>query len=110
MVFGDVNSTIAAALVASKLRIKVAHVEAGARGRGTGRMPEEINRVVTDAAGRPAVHPSSDANENLPPREFRRTGGLVGNIMVDSLLHRLPQVPQASILREHGVEPRGTCW
>lgn len=84
VVVGDVNSTAACALVGVKLVIPVAHLEAGLRSRDR-TMPEEINRVVTDAVASLLWTPSPDADENLrsegvPPEKIDR----VGNIMIDS--------------------------
>ncbi len=90
VVVGDVNSTMAAALVGAKLLIPVAHVEAGLRSFDR-TMPEEINRIVTDRVSDILLTPSRDGNENL-----RREGvsedriHLVGNIMIDTLLRHLP--------------------
>ena len=91
LVYGDVNSTVAAALVAAKLGITVGHVEAGLRSRDWS-MPEEINRVVTDRLSQLLFTPSRDADENL------RAEGIpgdrvhfVGNIMIDSLVALLPK-------------------
>lgn len=90
MVYGDVNSTIAAALVAAKLQVKVAHVEAGLRSFDR-RMPEEVNRVLTDQLADMLFTPSQDGNDNL-----RREGipdakvHLVGNVMIDTLIRLLP--------------------
>ena len=90
VVVGDVNSTVAASLVAAKLLIPIAHVEAGLRSRDR-TMPEEINRIVTDRLSDLLLTPSSDGTENLlaegVPREKIH---LVGNIMIDSLLRHLP--------------------
>lgn len=86
VVYGDVNSTLAAALVGSKLALRVAHVEAGLRSRDR-TMPEEINRVLTDQLADLLFTPSCDANENLtregivPERVY-----LVGNVMIDTLV------------------------
>jgi UDP-N-acetylglucosamine 2-epimerase (non-hydrolysing) len=85
VVVGDVNSTMAATLAASKLGVKVAHLEAGLRSRDR-RMPEEINRLVTDVLADFLWAPSQDAVDNLlaegiPPERIL----LVGNIMIDSL-------------------------
>jgi UDP-N-acetylglucosamine 2-epimerase (non-hydrolysing) len=90
VVVGDVNSTLAASLVAAKLRIPVAHVEAGLRSNDRS-MPEEINRIVTDRLADLLLTPSPDANDNLlaegvPAEKIH----LVGNIMIDSLLRHLP--------------------
>ena len=89
LVYGDVNSTLAAALVCSKLQIPVGHVEAGLRSFDT-TMPEEINRLLTDQISDLLFTPSSDANENL-----KREGVpaekiyLVGNVMIDTLVRLL---------------------
>lgn len=106
LVYGDVNSTVAAALVCSKLLIPVGHVEAGLRSFDR-TMPEEINRVVTDQLSSLLFTPSEDANENLiregiPASRIR----FVGNVMIDSLVRLLPsaskpvdlQVPASYIL------------
>lgn len=91
VVYGDVNSTIAAALVCAKLLIPVAHVEAGLRSRDRA-MPEEINRILTDQLADLLFTPSSDGSENLlqegvPENRIR----LVGNVMIDSLVRLLPR-------------------
>jgi UDP-N-acetylglucosamine 2-epimerase (non-hydrolysing) len=90
VVVGDVNSTMAATLVAVKLHIPVAHVEAGLRSFDW-TMPEEINRVVTDRLASVLLTPSPDAGENLrqegvPAERIH----LVGNIMIDTLFRHLP--------------------
>ena len=90
LVYGDVNSTVAAALVCAKLPVPVGHVEAGLRS-GDRSMPEEINRLVTDQLADLLFTPSVDANENLlregiPPEKIR----LVGNVMIDTLVRLLP--------------------
>src|SRR5580765_7383017 len=90
VVVGDVNSTMAATLVAAKLLIPVAHVEAGLRSFDR-TMPEEINRMVTDRLADLLLTPSRDADENLaregvPPEPIH----LVGNIMIDTLFRHLP--------------------
>jgi UDP-N-acetylglucosamine 2-epimerase (non-hydrolysing) len=91
LVYGDVNSTVAAALVCSKLDIPVAHVEAGLRSRDR-QMPEEINRIVTDHLSALLFTPSADGNENLA-QEGIPAGKifLVGNVMIDTLIRFLPQ-------------------
>jgi UDP-N-acetylglucosamine 2-epimerase (non-hydrolysing) len=103
LVYGDVNSTVAAALVAAKLGIRVGHVEAGLRSRDWS-MPEEINRVVTDRLADLLFTPSRDGDENL------RAEGVpadrihfVGNIMIDSLVHALPAARERGALERHGV-------
>ena len=106
LVYGDVNSTVAAALVAAKLGIRIGHVEAGLRSRDW-TMPEEINRVVTDRLADLLFTPSRDANANL------RAEGVpdervhfVGNIMIDSLVASLDAARALAAPRRHGVEGR----
>jgi UDP-N-acetylglucosamine 2-epimerase (non-hydrolysing) len=94
LIYGDVNSTLAAALVCSKLGIRVGHVEAGLRS-GDRTMPEEINRLLTDQLSDFLFTPSADANENLvhegiDPAKIH----LVGNVMIDTLLRLLPRAEQ----------------
>jgi UDP-N-acetylglucosamine 2-epimerase (non-hydrolysing) len=92
LVYGDVNSTVAAALVCSKLMIRVGHVEAGLRSFDRS-MPEEINRLLTDQISDLLFTPSQDGNENLV-REGIDPGKihLVGNVMIDTLSRILPTV------------------
>jgi UDP-N-acetylglucosamine 2-epimerase (non-hydrolysing) len=93
LVYGDVNSTVAAALVAAKLGIRVGHVEAGLRS-GDWSMPEEINRVVTDRLSDLLFIPSRDAGDNLRAEGIRPERiHFVGNIMIDSLAAVLAQRP-----------------
>jgi UDP-N-acetylglucosamine 2-epimerase (non-hydrolysing) len=98
MVYGDVNSTLAASVVATKLGVRVAHVEAGLRSFDR-RMPEEINRLVTDRLSDLLLAPSEDAVEQL-----RREGEpaekivLVGNVMIDTLMRMLPQAKNTGVL------------
>jgi UDP-N-acetylglucosamine 2-epimerase (non-hydrolysing) len=90
VVVGDVNSTMAASLVAAKLVIPLAHVEAGLRSRDK-YMPEEVNRLVTDRLADLLLTPSRDADENLraegTPEERIH---FVGNVMIDTLRRHLP--------------------
>lgn len=91
LVYGDVNSTVAAALVCSKLLIPIGHVEAGLRSFDR-TMPEEINRVLTDRLADHLFTPSIDGNENLiregiSPEKIH----LIGNVMIDTLVRLLPQ-------------------
>src|SRR4051812_13836046 len=99
VVVGDVNSTIACALVCSKLGVKVAHVEAGLRS-GDRAMPEEINRILTDAISDLLLTTSEDADENLHhegiPKEKIR---FVGNVMIDSLMEHL-KLAESSTIRK----------
>jgi UDP-N-acetylglucosamine 2-epimerase (non-hydrolysing) len=90
LVYGDVNSTVAAALVCSKLGIRVAHVEAGLRSFDRS-MPEEINRLLTDQLADLLFTPSEDGNRNLEREGVAREKvHLVGNVMIDTLVRMLP--------------------
>ena len=107
VVVGDVNSTLAATLVACKLEIPVAHVEAGLRSFDRS-MPEEINRLLTDQMATLLLTPSPDADANL-----RREGvgperiHWVGNIMIDSLLHALPRAQATRVWERYRLPPGG---
>lgn len=105
VVVGDVNSTLAATLVASKLGIRVAHVEAGLRSRDR-TMPEELNRLVTDRLADLLLTPSSDANENLRNEgvESERIR-LVGNVMIDTLVQMLPAALMRQMAQRAGLVP-----
>src|ERR1035441_9504665 len=88
VVVGDVNSTMACTLVCSKLGIKVAHVEAGLRSFDR-TMPEEVNRIVTDALADLLLTPSNDADENLMREGISAAKiRLVGNVMIDTQIGR----------------------
>src|SRR5215217_4538101 len=91
VVYGDVNSTMATALVAAKLGVRIAHVEAGLRSDDRS-MPEEINRIVTDRLADLLLTPSRDADVRLRA-EGERDDEIVfvGNVMIDSLRHALSQ-------------------
>ena len=103
VVYGDVNSTMAAALVASKRGIRVAHVEAGLRSFDR-TMPEEVNRIVTDRLADLLLTPSRDADAQLrsegePDDEIE----FVGNVMIDSLLYALPAARATGFREKIGV-------
>jgi UDP-N-acetylglucosamine 2-epimerase (non-hydrolysing) len=105
VVFGDVNSTVACALVAAKLGVRVAHVEAGLRSRDWS-MPEEINRLVTDRLSHLLLSPSADGVANLRAEGYGDGRiELVGNVMVDSLLANLERARARPVLAELGLEP-----
>ena len=92
VVYGDINSTVAASLVCAKSGIPVIHVEAGLRS-GDLTMPEEINRLVTDRLASLHLTPSSDGDENLRKEGIgEQSIKLVGNLMIDTLVRLLPQV------------------
>jgi len=103
VVVGDVNSTIACALVGTKLCIPTVHLEAGLRSRDR-RMPEELNRLATDALCDVLWTPSPDADRNLaaegiPPSRISR----VGNIMLDSFEMSRPAIEAAALPEELGL-------
>lgn len=103
IVVGDVNSTLACALVCAKLGIRVAHVEAGLRS-GDRTMPEEINRLLTDQIADLLLTPSQDADANLraegiPAERIR----FVGNVMIDSLLSHLEHTKQSTARADLGL-------
>lgn len=98
VVVGDVNSTLACALVASKLGVRVAHVEAGLRSRDW-TMPEEANRVLTDRLSDLLLTPSPDADENLLREGLAQERIVrVGNVMIDTLYRQLDRAQASSIL------------
>jgi UDP-N-acetylglucosamine 2-epimerase (non-hydrolysing) len=107
VVVGDVNSTLAAALVAAKMGVPVAHVEAGLRSFDW-TMPEEINRVVTDRLSAILLAPSEDGAVNL-----RREGAaeasifVVGNVMIDTLLAHRASAPWPEVAAALGLADRG---
>jgi UDP-N-acetylglucosamine 2-epimerase (non-hydrolysing) len=107
IVVGDVNSTMACAITAKKLCVPVAHVEAGLRSRDWS-MPEEINRIVTDAVSDFLFTPSPDADLNLLNEGIARERiHFVGNVMIDCLLTLLPKATTRETLDRFGVEPGG---
>lgn len=106
VVVGDVNSTMACTLVAAKLEMKVAHIEAGLRSFDR-TMPEEINRLVTDALADLLLTPSEDADRNLlregvSKEKIRR----VGNIMIDTLVINLEKARELAPFRQHGLKEK----
>jgi UDP-N-acetylglucosamine 2-epimerase (non-hydrolysing) len=111
VVVGDVNSTLACALVTAKLReelaCRIAHVEAGLRSHDW-RMPEEVNRVLTDRLADLLLTPSRDAEPNLlreglDPRRI----AFVGNVMIDTLFMQLPKARQLAMWRQLGMTNKG---
>ena len=104
LVVGDVNSTMACAIVAKKLNIKVTHVEAGIRS-GDWTMPEEINRIVTDSITDYFFTTSQSASENLlkygsDPAKVH----FVGNVMIDTLIQNLDRIRQPDFWNEFGLQ------
>jgi len=104
IVVGNVNSTLACALAAVKLHIPVAHVESGLRSFDR-KMPEEINRLLTDAISDYLFTPSPEGDENLLREGIPREKiFLVGDIMVDSLLYHLEKAKRTNILQRLGLK------
>lgn len=107
LVVGDVNSTIACSLVAAKLGIRVVHVEAGLRS-GDRSMPEELNRLLTDAISDLLFCTERSGVENLcregiPADKIH----LVGNVMIDTLVRQRPRAESSTILADLGLVPGG---
>ena len=106
VVVGDVNSTLACALVCAKLGVRVAHVEAGLRSRDR-TMPEEINRLLTDQIADLLLTPSTDADanlraENIPAERIR----FVGNVMIDSLHAQLSRAQNSQVREQLSVHEK----
>jgi UDP-N-acetylglucosamine 2-epimerase (non-hydrolysing) len=105
VVAGDVNSTLACALVAAKSGVQVAHVEAGLRSRDWS-MPEEVNRLATDRVSDYLFAPSTDAVDNLVREGYRADQvHLVGNVMVDSLVANVGRAKSRAVAARFGFEP-----
>ena len=104
VVYGDVNSTMATALVASKLGVRIAHVEAGLRS-GDRAMPEEINRLVADRLADLLLTPSRDADVTLA-REGAPAASIVfvGNVMIDSLLRAVARAEHTGAAARLGAD------
>jgi len=106
IVYGDTNSTLAGALAASKLHIKLAHVEAGLRSFNK-RMPEEINRVLTDHVSDILFCPTQTAVENLKNEGITKGVYLVGDVMFDALVHfsKISDM-KSNILERLNIKPK----
>ncbi|MBU0569114.1 UDP-N-acetylglucosamine 2-epimerase (non-hydrolyzing) [bacterium] len=103
---GDVNSTLACSLVAAKLQIKLAHIEAGLRSFDRS-MPEEINRIVTDVLSDYLFTTCQDANNNLEKEGIgKEKTFFVGNVMIDSLFSNMEGVNNSLILKRLGLEEK----
>ena len=103
VVVGDINSTLACALVTAKAGPLLAHVEAGLRSRDWS-MPEEVNRVATDRVSDYLLAPSPDAAENLRAEGYRDDQiHLVGNVMIDTLLANLERARASDVLDRYGL-------
>lgn len=107
MVYGDTNSTLAGALVAAKLHVPIIHIEAGLRSFDK-RMPEEVNRVLTDHVSDLLFCPTGVAVENLKNEGITEGVHQVGDIMLDSLLRVLPIAEEKSTAMEDFKLEKGT--
>jgi len=107
IVVGDVNSTIACSLVAKKMNIRVAHVEAGLRSNDR-TMPEEINRILTDSISDYLfVSEASGMTNLLREGVAEERTFLVGNVMIDSLINNMQRIDASNALSTFGVEKNG---
>ncbi|PAU93160.1 UDP-N-acetylglucosamine 2-epimerase (non-hydrolyzing) [Aliifodinibius salipaludis] len=107
VVVGDVNPTMACTIVANKMGIKVAHVEAGLRSYDRD-MPEEINRVLTDSIADLLLTPSIDGNMNLIKEGIAEEKiRFVGNIMIDTLFNMRKRSDESTILSDLGIKEKG---
>lgn len=108
VVVGDVNSTLACALVCAKTGIRVAHVEAGLRSFDRG-MPEEVNRVLTDQVSDLLLTSEEGAKENLLREGIDgKRIRFVGNVMIDTLVRLLPDTASRPVLRRLGLDASGS--
>jgi UDP-GlcNAc3NAcA epimerase len=98
LIYGDTNSTLAAAIAAAKMSIPIAHVEAGLRSYNK-KMPEEINRVLTDHVSTLHLVPTEAALQNLRHEGFKlESSSIVGDVMYDACLHFLPYAKCPDVL------------
>jgi UDP-GlcNAc3NAcA epimerase len=106
LVYGDTNSTLAGALAASKLHVPVAHVEAGLRSFNK-RMPEEINRILTDHVSKWLFCPTETAVNHLQTEGIHKGVYLVGDVMLDAVLYNSKLANEkSSVLKELNVGPK----
>jgi len=106
MVYGDTNSTLAGALTAAKLRLPIAHVEAGLRSFNRA-MPEEVNRIVTDHLSTLLFTPAASSENQLRQEGITRGVHVTGDVMYDAVLHYAPLAAQASRYPQSlGLEPK----
>jgi UDP-N-acetylglucosamine 2-epimerase len=104
LVYGDTNSTLAGSLVAAKLNIPLAHVEAGMRSFDR-RMPEEVNRILSDHVASLLFCPTQSAVKNLAREGITSGVQMVGDVMYDVLLANLPVARDGALLRDVGIAP-----
>jgi len=105
IVYGDVNSTVACSLVAAKMGVKIAHIEAGLRSFDR-EMPEEINRILTDHLADYLFVTEIDGTENLKREGIAKEKiFLTGNVMIDSLVYYLPKIESADVIERFNLLP-----
>lgn len=102
---GDVNSTLASALVANKMGIPLAHLESGLRSNDRG-MPEEINRILTDELSDFFFVTEQSGLNHLAEEKKKGEVFFVGNTMIDTLVHFEPQINQSTILQDLGIQDK----
>ncbi len=105
IVYGDTNSTLAAALATAKLHIPIAHVEAGLRSFNK-KMPEEINRILTDHVSNYLFAPTKVAVENLKREGINEGIYFVGDVMLDIALEASKKVNEEKVLNKYGLLPK----
>jgi UDP-N-acetylglucosamine 2-epimerase (non-hydrolysing) len=105
IVVGDCNSALAGAIVAAKLKIKIAHIEAGLRSFNW-EMPEEINRIVVDKVSNLLFTTENSANENLKKEGITEGVHFVGNVMIDTLLKSLEKAKTSKVLELLNLETK----
>ncbi|MFC1888527.1 non-hydrolyzing UDP-N-acetylglucosamine 2-epimerase [Thermodesulfobacteriota bacterium] len=107
LLYGDTNSTLAGALAAAKLHIPIAHVEAGLRSYDR-KMPEEINRVVTDELSTLLFCPTETAVDNLSIENIRSGVHRVGDVMLDALQYNIPiALERSAVMERFGLTEKG---
>jgi UDP-N-acetylglucosamine 2-epimerase len=106
VLYGDTNSTLAAALTARKLNLRIAHVEAGPR-TGSWTNPEEINRIVTDRISDMLFAPDQTSMDNLAGEGLAQKAYFTGDVMYDSYLYCQKKTDAAAVLAQHQVQPGG---
>ncbi|MCD7034467.1 UDP-N-acetylglucosamine 2-epimerase (non-hydrolyzing) [Metabacillus sp. GX 13764] len=106
LVYGDTNSTLAGALAAAKLHIPVIHIEAGLRSFNK-KMPEEVNRIMTDHVSDMLFCPTDTAINNLQNENLTHNVFNVGDVMYDAVLYNQKLAADSRILENHGLESKG---